>query len=53
MGARKLAWAPEIDGEILVNESDVGELEVGKCYYAKVSELAGDKLIATVTKTAQ
>lgn len=53
MGARKLAWAPEIDGEILVNESDVGELEIGKCYYAKVSELAGDKLIATVTKTAQ
>lgn len=50
MGARKLNWAPEIDGEILVNDSDIGELEVGKCYFATVSELAGDKLIATVTK---
>ena len=52
MGARKLSWAPEIDGEILVNESDIGKLEVGKCYYANISALAGDKLIATVTKTA-
>lgn len=52
MGARKLLWAPEIDGEILVNDSDVGELEVGKCYWAKITELAGDKLIATVTKPA-
>ncbi|WP_024954266.1 30S ribosomal protein S12 methylthiotransferase RimO [Sulfurospirillum arcachonense] len=51
MGAKKLLWAPEIDGEILLNDSEVGELEVGKCYEAKVSELAGDKLVATVTKT--
>ncbi|MBV5277867.1 MAG: 30S ribosomal protein S12 methylthiotransferase RimO [Campylobacteraceae bacterium] len=51
-GARKLLWAPEIDGEILVNDSDIGELETDKCYYAKVTELAGDKLIATVTASA-
>jgi len=51
MGARKLSWAPQIDGEILVNESDVGALEVGKSYEAKINEIAGDKLIATVTKT--
>ncbi len=51
IGAKKLIWAPEIDGEILINESLVGELEVGKCYEAKVTQLAGDKLIATVTKT--
>jgi ribosomal protein S12 methylthiotransferase RimO len=51
MGARELAWAPGIDGEILVNESDVGALEVGKSYKATIQELVGDKLLATVTKT--
>ena len=52
MGARKLSWAPSIDGEILVNDSDIGELEVGKSYSATITEIAGDKLIATVTKPA-
>ena len=52
MGARKLSWAPSIDGEILVNDSDIGELEVGKSYNATITEIAGDKLIATVTKPA-
>lgn len=51
MGAKKLEWALEIDGEILINESEVGALEVGKCYEANVKELVGDKLLATVTKT--
>ncbi len=51
MGAKKLSWAPEIDGEILVNESEVGTLEVGKSYEAEVKELVGDKLLVTVTKT--
>lgn len=51
MGARELSWAPQIDGEILVNESNVGALEVGKSYKATINELVGDKLLATVTKT--
>ncbi len=51
MGAKKISWAPEIDGEILVNESNVGALEVGKAYEAKVKELVGDKLLVSVTKT--
>ncbi len=51
MGAKKLSWSPQIDGEILVNESEVGALEVGKSYEAKVKELVGDKLLVTVTKT--
>lgn len=50
MGAKKLLWDREIDGEILVNESEIGELKAGKAYRAKVSEIAGDKIIATVTK---
>ncbi len=51
LAAKKLCWAPEIDGEILVNESQIGALEAGKSYEAKITELAGDKLLATVTKT--
>ena len=51
MGARELLWAPEIDGEILINESSV-KLEKDKIYYAKITELVGDKLLATVTKLA-
>jgi len=51
MGAKKMNWAPEIDGEILVNESDVAALEVGRSYEAKVKELVGDKLLVSVTKT--
>ncbi len=52
IGAKKLEWAPEIDGEVLINETLTKEpLEVGKMYKAKVTEIAGDKLIATVTET--
>ncbi len=51
-GAKKLCWDREIDGEILINESLIGDLETGKCYIAKVTELAGDKLLATVSATA-
>lgn len=50
IGARKISWAPEIDGEILINDSEVGKVEVGKRYMAYVQECVGDKLIATVTK---
>lgn len=51
MGARMLQWAPEIDGEILINDSNIGALEVGKTYEAQITQRAGEKLIATVTKT--
>ena len=51
LSARKLAWCPEIDGEIYVNDNELeGELEFGKIYSAKISELVGDKLLATVLK---
>ncbi len=52
IGAKKLSWDREIDGEILINESLIGELEIGKCYRAKITQLAGDKLLATVSATA-
>ncbi|MEA3354152.1 MAG: 30S ribosomal protein S12 methylthiotransferase RimO [Campylobacterota bacterium] len=49
LSARKLIWAPEIDGEIYVNDSELqGELKTGKIYTARITEQAGDKLLATV-----
>ena len=52
MGARKRSWAPNIDGEILVNDSDVNDVTIGKSYHATITECAGDKLIATITSVA-
>jgi len=49
LSARKLIWAPEIDGEIYVNDMTKDtELEFGKIYKAKVTELVGEILTATV-----
>ena len=52
IGAKKLSWDREIDGEILINDSEIGKLEINRCYKAKITQLAKDKLLATVTKTA-
>ena len=49
LSARKTIWAPEIDGEIYVNDRTKDEdLEYGKIYKAKVTELVGNILTATV-----
>ena len=50
LGARKLIWAPEIDGEVLINESEIENLQIGDIVEAKITECVGDKLIATVTR---
>ena len=52
MGARELLWAPSIDGEILVNDSDVEDVRIGAFYQARINELAGDKLIAAIIALA-
>ena len=50
LSARKLQWAPEIDGEIYVNDKEIGsELEFGTIYRAGVTGIAGKILTATVT----
>jgi ribosomal protein S12 methylthiotransferase RimO len=50
LSARKLQWAPEIDGEIYVNDKEIGsELEFGTIYRARVTGIAGKILTATVT----
>ena len=50
LSARDLRWAPEIDGEIYVNDNELEEaLAFGVPYKAKITDLVGDKLTATVT----
>ena len=51
LSARKLFWAPDIDGEIYINDKEIEEeLQFGKVYNARITELSGDKLLATVIK---
>jgi ribosomal protein S12 methylthiotransferase RimO len=50
LGARRLECISEIDGEVLINESDVPDLLVGDVVEAVVVELAKDKLVARVTR---
>ncbi|MDX1294937.1 MAG: 30S ribosomal protein S12 methylthiotransferase RimO [Sulfurimonadaceae bacterium] len=54
LSAKALDWAPEIDGEIYVNDREIDEeLDFGVIYRAKVTEIAGYKLLATVTAHAE
>lgn len=48
LSARPLAWAVEVDGEILVNDKNDIEVEFGKVYKAKITELAGNQLLAKI-----
>ena len=49
LSARKLMWEREIDGEIYINDSEIEEkLEYGKIYRAKITDIAGDKLLGTI-----
>jgi tRNA A37 methylthiotransferase MiaB len=50
LSARNLLWAPEIDGEVYVNDrtDDTKELSFGKIYKARITELVGTTLTATV-----
>lgn len=49
LSARKLIWAPEIDGEIYVNDKIKDEdLTFGVIYKARVTDLVGNILTATV-----
>ena len=56
LSARKTSWAPDIDGEIYINDNELFDensqekLKFGKVYTARITELVGDKLLATVIK---
>lgn len=51
--AKKDIWDKDIDGEILINESDVKELEIGSLYLCEVTGVVDQKLVATIIKKAK
>lgn len=51
--AKKDIWDKDIDGEILINESDVKELEIGSLYLCEVSDVVDQKLVASIVKKAK
>ena len=48
LSARPLNWAVDIDGEIFINDTSDLPVEYGKRYEAKVTELVGMQLLATL-----
>lgn len=50
LSARPLIWAVDIDGEILINDTSDLPIEYGKRYEAKITELVGTQLLATLIK---
>jgi ribosomal protein S12 methylthiotransferase RimO len=50
LSARPTLWAKEIDGDLLVNDTADLPIHFGGLYEAKITELAGDRLLATLIK---
>lgn len=50
LSARPTLWAKDIDGDILINDTSDLEIKFGALYQAKVTELVGDRLLATLIK---
>ena len=51
LSARKTIWAPEIDGEIYINDNENEEQIVfGDIYEVLITDIAGDKLLAKIIK---
>jgi len=50
LSARPLLWAVEIDGDILINDTSDMDIIYGRTYNAEITELAGDRLLATLIK---
>ena len=52
LSARPLLWAPEIDGEVLVNDTSDLPVTVGARYEARITERIGEQLLATLENPA-
>jgi len=50
LSARPTLWAREIDGDLLITDTSDLTINFGTLYEAKVTELAGDRLLATLIK---
>ena len=47
-GAKKLIWDKDIDGEILINESEIENLQTGEIYECEITEVVKDKALGRV-----
>ena len=47
--AKKALWDKDIDGEILINESDVEQLETGGRYWCEITQVAGSQALGKIT----
>ncbi len=50
--AKKVLWDKDIDGEILINESDVEQLETGGRYWCEITQVAGSQALGKITAKA-
>ena len=50
--AKKALWDKDIDGEILINESDVEQLETGSRYWCEITQVAGSQALGKITAKA-
>ena len=50
--AKKTLWDKDIDGEILINESDVEQLETGGRYWCEITQVAGSQALGKITAKA-
>ena len=50
--AKKAIWDKDIDGEILINESDVEQLEIGGRYWCEITQVAGSQALGKITAKA-
>jgi len=51
LAARPLLWAPEIDGEVLVNDTNDLPVRIGGLYEARITERVGEQLLATLQRS--
>lgn len=47
-GAKSIAWDREIDGEILINDTQIKDPKVGEIYDCLITDFHGDKLLGTI-----
>ena len=52
LSARPLKWAVEIDGEVLINDSNDFQVSIGECYEVEITEVAGEYPIAKIVARA-
>ena len=50
--AKKALWDKDIDGEILINESDVEQLEIGGRYWCEITQVADSQALGKITAKA-